>query len=111
MGSTRAMEVPAVTASWRPCSGKPGPVPSRTTMSPRTIDPSMSEGPTLAPPTGPKAGRPSRDARQATTAGTHRFQARTRGRTADFRRTLPRDLAASALGMGTYLGDCTDVDD
>jgi aryl-alcohol dehydrogenase-like predicted oxidoreductase len=30
---------------------------------------------------------------------------------ADFRRSLPRNLAASALGLGTYLGDCTDAED
>jgi aryl-alcohol dehydrogenase-like predicted oxidoreductase len=53
----------------------------------------------------------SREARQASTAGTERFEARTTGRLANFRRTLPRNLAASALGMGTYLGDCTDAED
>ena len=30
---------------------------------------------------------------------------------ADFQRRLPRNLAASALGMGSYLGDCIDADD
>jgi aryl-alcohol dehydrogenase-like predicted oxidoreductase len=33
------------------------------------------------------------------------------GRAADFQRTLPRNLAVSALGAGTYLGDCTDAED
>jgi aryl-alcohol dehydrogenase-like predicted oxidoreductase len=52
-----------------------------------------------------------REARQATTTGTQRFEARTSGRLVDFQRTLPRNLVASALGMGTYLGDCTDAED
>jgi aryl-alcohol dehydrogenase-like predicted oxidoreductase len=30
---------------------------------------------------------------------------------ADFRRTLPRRLTVSALGVGTYLGGCSDEDD
>jgi aryl-alcohol dehydrogenase-like predicted oxidoreductase len=29
----------------------------------------------------------------------------------DFRRVLPRKLSTSALGLGTYLGDCNDEDD
>jgi aryl-alcohol dehydrogenase-like predicted oxidoreductase len=32
-------------------------------------------------------------------------------RTTDFHRVLPRGLAVSALGQGTYLGDCTDAED
>jgi aryl-alcohol dehydrogenase-like predicted oxidoreductase len=53
----------------------------------------------------------SRDALQATTAGTRRFEERTTNRVSDFQRTLPRNLSASALGVGTYLGDCTDAED
>lgn len=49
--------------------------------------------------------------RQANTVGTRRFTARVTGRVEDFHRTLPRKLAVSALGVGTYLGDCTDEDD
>jgi aryl-alcohol dehydrogenase-like predicted oxidoreductase len=52
-----------------------------------------------------------RDGRRATPTGTRRFEGRVVGRIAEFQRTLPRDLAASALGMGTYLGDCTDAED
>lgn len=54
---------------------------------------------------------PDRDAHQATTVGTRRFTARTAARGDDFRRTLPRKLVTSVLGLGTYLGDCTDEDD
>jgi aryl-alcohol dehydrogenase-like predicted oxidoreductase len=32
-------------------------------------------------------------------------------RAADFHRVLPRALVVSALGQGTYLGDCTDAED
>jgi aryl-alcohol dehydrogenase-like predicted oxidoreductase len=53
----------------------------------------------------------SRDARQATTAGTRRYGERTTGRSSDFHRMLPRRLTTSALGLGTYLGECTDADD
>ena len=81
-------------------------------MSRRTIDPSSPhEGANLTPPARPDAASPPREARQATTTGTQRFEARTTGRVADFRRSLPRNLAASALGLGTYLGDCTDAED
>jgi aryl-alcohol dehydrogenase-like predicted oxidoreductase len=79
-------------------------------MSRRTIDPAQSEGASLtAVPLDVPAT--SRDARRATPTGTRRFEARTAGRIPNFQRTLPRDLAASALGMGTYLGDCTDDED
>lgn len=54
---------------------------------------------------------PDRNSHQATTVGTRRFAARSPVRGDNFRRTLPRKLAASALGLGTYLGDCTDEDD
>jgi aryl-alcohol dehydrogenase-like predicted oxidoreductase len=80
-------------------------------MSRRTIDPSSHEGASLMPPAPSVAPAPRREARQATTAGTQRFESRTAGRLAEFHRTLPRNLAASALGLGTYLGDCTDAED
>jgi aryl-alcohol dehydrogenase-like predicted oxidoreductase len=80
-------------------------------MSRRTIDPSSPEGASLTPAAPSAAPGSAREARQATTTGTQRFEARTTGRLADFKRTLPRNLAASALGLGTYLGDCTDAED
>jgi aryl-alcohol dehydrogenase-like predicted oxidoreductase len=80
-------------------------------MSRRTIDSPSSDqaSVTRSVPAGASGSR--RDARQATTAGTRRFGARTTGRSEDFLQTLPRSLMASALGMGTYLGDCTDAED
>lgn len=78
-------------------------------MSRRTIDPSSSGS--LLPPGPAGASRTPREARQANTAGTQRFAERMPLRHEDFRRTLPRKLTASALGMGTYLGDCTDAED
>lgn len=80
-------------------------------MSRHTIDPSSHEGASLTPPAHNGAAAAPRDARQATPAGTQRLEARTTGRAADFFRILPRNLVASALGMGTYLGDCTDDED
>ena len=52
-----------------------------------------------------------RGATQATSAGTKRFAGRFRGDLTDFERELPRKLTVSALGIGTYLGDCTDDED
>jgi Predicted oxidoreductases (related to aryl-alcohol dehydrogenases) len=52
-----------------------------------------------------------RDALQATTIGTHRLSERAPRRAPDFWSTLPRNLAVSVLGVGTYLGDCTDEED
>src|SRR5215204_3574830 len=52
-----------------------------------------------------------RDALRATTAGTRRLAERDDGNRIDFRRALPGRLTVSALGVGTYLGDCTDGDD
>jgi aryl-alcohol dehydrogenase-like predicted oxidoreductase len=75
-------------------------------MSPRTYDLSPRDGARLAAPS-PLASRP---ARQATKDGTRRFVERTTiGE--EFCRELPRELSVSALGIGTYLGDCTDADD
>lgn len=48
---------------------------------------------------------------RATPTGTARLAERTRVRVEEFHRTLPRKLTASALGLGTYLGDCTDAED
>ena len=76
-------------------------------MSPRTFDSMPRDGARLAPP--PSTSAP-RDARQATMEGTRRFVERSASG-AEFRRELPRELAVSALGVGTYLGDCTDADD
>ncbi len=80
-------------------------------MSRRTIDTSAHERTSLIPPAPAEAPGASREARQATTTGTQRLEARVTGRVADFQRRLPRNLAASALGLGTYLGDCTDAED
>jgi aryl-alcohol dehydrogenase-like predicted oxidoreductase len=78
----------------------------------RTTDPSPPhEGANLTPPAPSGAPGSPREARKATTTGTQRFEARTTGRVADFQRSLPRRLAAGALGLGTYLGDCTDAED
>jgi len=76
-------------------------------MSPRTFDSMPRDGARLAPPPSPLAPR---DARQATTEGTRRFLERSASGT-EFRRELPRGLSVSALGIGTYLGDCTDAED
>lgn len=52
-----------------------------------------------------------RVATQATTTGTRRFAQRTDANREDFHRPFPRKLVASALGIGSYLGDCTDAED
>ncbi|NUO38694.1 MAG: aldo/keto reductase [Gemmatimonadaceae bacterium] len=80
-------------------------------MSRRTTGSAASDEASLTRPvlTGTSATR--RNTRQATTAGTRRFAARAAGRSEEFLRMLPRNLVASALGMGTYLGDCSDVED
>ncbi len=77
-------------------------------MSRRTIDPSPPDGTSFVAPSRTAL---SRDQGQATAAGTRRFAGRTADRVPDFHRVLPRDLTVSALGIGTYLGDCTDDDD
>ncbi len=53
----------------------------------------------------------TRDNRRATRAGTRRFAERLTSRPDGFWRDFPRKLTTSALGLGTYLGDCTDEDD
>ena len=76
-------------------------------MPPRAYDFSPNDGAQLAPPSSTLAPRTTR---LATTEGTRRFAERS-ARGAEFRRELPRGLSVSALGVGTYLGDCTDADD
>jgi aryl-alcohol dehydrogenase-like predicted oxidoreductase len=61
----------------------------------------------LRPPV-PTSGR---DALQATTVGTHRFSERAARRDPAFYGVMPRNLATSVLGVGTYLGDCTSDED
>jgi Predicted oxidoreductases (related to aryl-alcohol dehydrogenases) len=82
-----------------------------TSMSRRTTDSPPSDEASLTRPVPTSTSSTRRNTRQATTAGTRRFGARTTGRSEDFLRTLPRNLGASALGMGTYLGDCSDAED
>jgi aryl-alcohol dehydrogenase-like predicted oxidoreductase len=52
-----------------------------------------------------------RDALRATMVGTRRLAERDDHTRTDFRRALSRRLTVSALGVGTYLGDCTEADD
>jgi aryl-alcohol dehydrogenase-like predicted oxidoreductase len=79
-------------------------------MKDRTTSPPTQHTTTEVQPARPV--RPTaREAPRATVAGTRRLAERAdEGRT-DFRRTFPRRLTVSALGVGTYLGDCTDADD
>lgn len=78
-------------------------------MSRRAIGTSpLDSAASLTPPAKPATGR---DALQATTTGTRRFIARVVERNEDFRRHFPRKLTVSALGIGSYLGDCTDAED
>ena len=77
-------------------------------MSPRTTGSHPQDsGARLTPPSPPGA----RDVRQATTAGTRRLAERVAAHVPDFRRAMPRRLTVSALGIGSYLGDCTDEED
>ena len=54
---------------------------------------------------------PVRTATQANTTGTRRLAQRLAGDRDEFYRTFPRKLSVSALGAGSYLGDCTDEED
>lgn len=54
---------------------------------------------------------PGRGATRATTAGTRRFAERAPTGLEGFFRGFPRKLVVSALGSGSYLGDCTDEED
>jgi aryl-alcohol dehydrogenase-like predicted oxidoreductase len=59
-----------------------------------------------------RPARPAgRESTRATTAGTRRLSDRDDGARPDFRRPFPRRLTVSVLGVGTYLGDCTEEDD
>lgn len=79
-------------------------------MKDRTTGPPTQHAATELQPARPARGS-GRDALRATTAGTRRLAERDDGGRVDFRRALPRRLTISALGVGTYLGDCTDEDD
>lgn len=61
--------------------------------------------------TPPRTSTPGRDANRATTAGTRRFVSRAPERDDEFYRPFPRKLTVGALGIGSYLGDCTDEED
>ena len=78
-------------------------------MSPRTTDSHLTDTSSRLNPT--RSASAGRDALQATTAGTRRFAKRSPAHTDDFRRQIPRKLVVSALGIGSYLGDCTDDED
>ena len=79
-------------------------------MSDRPSGPQLRHAPIDLPPVRP--ARPaSRESTRATTAGTRRLSDRDDGARTDFRRPFPRRLTVSALGVGTYLGDCTEEDD
>src|SRR6476661_7185019 len=56
-------------------------------------------------------GGSARAPTRATAAGTRRVTDRDVATREDFRRSFPRRLTVSALGAGTYLGDCTDDED
>src|SRR4051794_25950372 len=56
-------------------------------------------------------GGSTRAPTRATTAGPRRLTERDAEAREDFRRPFPRRLTVSALGVGTYLGDCTDDED
>lgn len=66
--------------------------------------------PDNGPALEPGAPGPPRARAQATTAGTRRLASRTT-ESDEWFRTFPRKLSVSALGSGTYLGDCTDDED
>src|SRR5215207_8103266 len=82
-------------------------------MPERTTDPRTHRAAAAAELHAPAkpAGSTAREATRATTAGTRRFAERSEARRVEFHRMLPRRLTVSALGLGTYLGDCTDEDD
>jgi aryl-alcohol dehydrogenase-like predicted oxidoreductase len=78
-------------------------------MSRRTTStPPLDDAAALTPPAKAVGGR---DALQATTTGTRRFIARVAERNEEFRRHFPRKLTVSALGIGSYLGDCSEAED
>jgi len=58
------------------------------------------------------ASPPARLPGFATTAGTRKYRGRFAGKlAADFFRQFPGGLQAASIGLGTYLGECTDEDD
>ena len=59
----------------------------------------------------PPRSTSGREVLQATTTGTRRFISRASERHDEYRRHFPRKLTVSALGIGSYLGDCTDAED
>src|SRR3954463_7344848 len=73
----------------------------------RTTPRTPEDGAAFTPPdsAGPTASP------QATTTGTRRLATRIVRRPREFYRAFPRKLTISALGIGTYLGDCTDEED
>jgi len=79
-------------------------------MKDRTTSLPTQHAATELPPVRPGRGT-ARDGTRATSAGTRRLAERDEGGRIDFRRPFPRRLTVSALGIGTYLGDCTDADD
>ena len=79
-------------------------------MKDRTTSLPTQRAATELPPSRPGRGT-GRDGTRATSAGTRRLAERDEGDWIDFRRAFPRRLTVSALGVGTYLGDCTDADD
>jgi aryl-alcohol dehydrogenase-like predicted oxidoreductase len=79
-------------------------------MKDRTTSPPTQHTTTEVQPARP--ARPTaREAPRATVAGTRRLAERADEGRIEFRRTFPRRLTVSALGVGTYLGDCTEADD
>ena len=78
-------------------------------MTDRTTEPALPANNTALTPEVPAAG--VRGGPRASTNGTRRFHARVAGERADFVREFPRKLRVSALGIGTYLGDCNDAED
>jgi aryl-alcohol dehydrogenase-like predicted oxidoreductase len=79
-------------------------------MKDRTTSLPTQRAPAEIPPVRPGRGT-GRDATRATSAGTRRLAERDDADRIEFRRAFPRRLTVSALGVGTYLGDCTDADD
>jgi aryl-alcohol dehydrogenase-like predicted oxidoreductase len=80
-------------------------------MQDRTSDPPTRSAAAELPIPARAVGTHARDAVRATATGTRRFAQRGDVSRTDFYNVLPRRLTVSVLGMGTYLGDCTDEDD
>ena len=80
-------------------------------MQDRTSDPPTRDTAAELSPPARAFGTQSRDVTRATATGTRRFAQRSHANRVDFHNALPRRLTVSALGMGTYLGDCSDEED